>query len=517
MDGERDGRMPDNADAVPLVRPGDVLAGKYRVERVLGQGGMGVVVAARHLELDEMVALKILLPTAMRDRDAVSRFVREARAAAKIKSEYVARVTDVARLDTGVPYMVMEYLDGQDLAALSANGPLPVPQAASFVLQACEALAEAHRLGIIHRDLKPANLFCVRRPNGQLCIKVLDFGISKLTVGDPTGVDGEMTRSNALLGTPFYMSPEQMRSSRRVDARSDIWSLGVILYKLLTGRQPFTAESFADLAIRIATESPEPLRSLRPEIPPGLERIVAKCLQKDADQRFCDVKALASELLEFAGPGTTGSLERIRAALASGPLPADSATGLADTTPLSPEPAPMAEGGLAAVRTATSWGERSAAFRLSPRSMAALMALMTALAVVGVVSMALRRRSEGPPAAAMGTPEPSAPSAGSTAAPSFPVTPTPPSSTMIELAQPAARPSTSPALQASPGTVASTQGRTLPRAANPGSRPSALPSALASALASALPSASAPPQVPDCRTVSKPGPDGVDHLVQECQ
>src|SRR5580700_416889 len=194
------------------VQPGDVLAGKYKVERVLGAGGMGVVVAAHHLQLDEKIALKFLLPEALGDAEAVARFAREARNACKIKSEHVARVTDVGTLPNGAPYMVMEYLEGGDLAAwIKQRGALPIEQAVEFVLQACVAVADAHALGIVHRDLKPANLFCVRRSDGQLSIKVLDFGISKLADGVGPG-SMAMTKTSALMGSPLYMSPEQMRS-----------------------------------------------------------------------------------------------------------------------------------------------------------------------------------------------------------------------------------------------------------------------------------------------------------------
>src|SRR6185295_3411573 len=163
------------------VHEGQILAGKFRIERVLGQGGMGIVVAATHLQLDERVALKFLLPEALSNPEAVERFTREARAAVKIKSEHVARVSDVGMLETGAPYMVMEYLEGEDLGHwVSQRGALPTTQAVEFVLQAAEAIAEAHALGIVHRDIKPANLFCVRRADGLLSVKVLDFGISKL-------------------------------------------------------------------------------------------------------------------------------------------------------------------------------------------------------------------------------------------------------------------------------------------------------------------------------------------------
>src|SRR6478752_9937760 len=196
------------------VHEGQILAGKFRIERVLGQGGMGVVVAATHLQLDERVALKFLLPDALANPEAVERFAREARAAVKIKSEHVARVSDVGTLESGSPYMVMEYLQGEDLASwVRRNGAMPVPDAIEFLLQACEAIAEAHALGIVHRDLKPANLFVTRRVDGSPCIKVLDFGISKLTAA---GADQGITQTASLLGSPLYMSPEQLAAARDV-------------------------------------------------------------------------------------------------------------------------------------------------------------------------------------------------------------------------------------------------------------------------------------------------------------
>jgi serine/threonine-protein kinase len=198
--------MQGGSNSAAGVREGDVLAGQYRVERVLGIGGMGVVVAAHHIQLDEKVALKFLLPDALGNSEAVSRFAREARAAVKIKSEHVARVMNVGTLPNGAPYMVMEYLDGGDLAAwLRERGALSVEQAVEFVLQACEAIAEAHALGIVHRDLKPANLFCIRRADGRLSIKVLDFGISKMSQFGGSG-QSAMTQATGTMGSPLYMS-----------------------------------------------------------------------------------------------------------------------------------------------------------------------------------------------------------------------------------------------------------------------------------------------------------------------
>jgi len=294
-------------------RVGTVLAGKYRVERVLGAGGMGVVVAAHHIGLNTKVAIKFLLPEMLRSREIVARFAREAQAAVRITNEHVARVFDVGTLETGAPYMVMEYLDGGDLDGwLKQRGALPIEQAVEFVLQACIAVAEAHGLGIVHRDLKPANLFCVRRSDGQLSIKVLDFGISKMTgVGGMDSSGMGVTRTSAMLGTPLYMSPEHLKSSKTADAQSDIWSLGVILFELLAGKVPFDAESVADLAVKLATEPPSSLRGFRPDVPAGLEAIVFKCLERDKARRYRNVAQLAVALLPFAPTRARASVERI--------------------------------------------------------------------------------------------------------------------------------------------------------------------------------------------------------------
>jgi serine/threonine-protein kinase len=320
------------SSSVAGVREGDVLAGKYRVERVLGVGGMGVVVAAQHIQLDEKVALKFLLPDALGNAEAVARFAREARAAVKIKSEHVARVTDVGTLPNGAPYMVMEYLEGGDLAAwIKQRGALPIEQAVDFVLQACVAVADAHALGIVHRDLKPANLFCVRRSDGQLTIKVLDFGISKMT--DTSGLaPGSMTRTSALMGSPLYMSPEQMRSSKDVDAQTDIWALGVIMFELLTGRTAFLAESVTELAIKVASEPAPSVRAFRPDLPPELEVAIFRCLEKDKRQRYRNVAELALALLPFAPKRSKGTVERI-----SGIIQAAGLSSSSLSVPLSPQ------------------------------------------------------------------------------------------------------------------------------------------------------------------------------------
>ncbi|MDI1476423.1 serine/threonine protein kinase [Polyangium sp. y55x31] len=294
------------------VAPGDVLLGKYRVERVLGKGGMGIVVAARHVELDHLYAIKLLLPAIHGQQEWLERFLREARAAARLQSEHVARVHDVGNMENGAPYMVMEYLDGCDLKALLAKqGPLSVEDSVEYVLQACDAIGEAHELGIVHRDLKPANLFLVHRRNGSPCVKVIDFGISKLT--GPGAA--KLTGSNAMYGSPKYMSPEQIARTNAVDMRTDIWAMGVILYELLTARSPFHASNMAEVMARALTDEPTPLRELRPDVPPEIEAVVTRCLRKRREDRFDSVQELVGALCQAMRSPTV-----VRPTMASGTL-----------------------------------------------------------------------------------------------------------------------------------------------------------------------------------------------------
>lgn len=289
------------------LKVGDVIDGKYQVERELGIGGMGRVILALHLGLEERVALKMLLPDATRDPEAIARFAREAKAAARIKSEHVARVLDVSALGGKNPYIVMEYLEGSDLEQIvEASGKLSVEDAVDYVLQACEALAEAHARGVIHRDLKPGNLHLSRRADGSPMVKILDFGISKIR----TRADrGSMTTTSALLGSPLYMSPEQMKATRDVDARSDIWAIGVVLYELLTARSPFQAPSMPQVCARVLDTPPDSLATNG--LPTALEAAILKCLEKKADSRFADVGALALALQPFAPERSEISIERI--------------------------------------------------------------------------------------------------------------------------------------------------------------------------------------------------------------
>ncbi len=287
-----------------------MIGGKFVVEQVLGVGGMGVVVAARHSQLGQKVAIKFLRKDAAKAPEAASRFLREARAMVTLQSAHVVRVIDVGVFVDGMPYMVMEHLVGTDLhRVLEERKTLPAGDAVDFLLQGMEAIAEAHVAGIVHRDLKPANLFLTRHPDGSPLIKVLDFGISKAS---GSGVaDQNLTATATIMGSPLYMSPEQLRSSKNVDARTDIWALGVILYELLAGKPPFEAENVTGLCAKIAADAPTPLREIAPSVSRELEAIVMRCLEKNIDRRFASVAELAAALRPFASAEGKSSIERI--------------------------------------------------------------------------------------------------------------------------------------------------------------------------------------------------------------
>lgn len=298
---------------VGVPKPGDIVAKKYQIDRIIGVGGMGVVAAATHVHLDRCVAIKFLLPEAAAQPEAVARFMREAQAASSIRSEHVARVIEVAELESGAPYMVMELLEGRDLAELlKVYGRRPAREAVDYVLQACDAIAQAHLLGIVHRDLKPSNLFLSRPAGGLATIKVLDFGISKVV--NQAQVQANLTATSFSFGTPVYMSPEQVRSAKNVDPRTDVWALGVILYELLVGAPPFEAESLPALCAMITVDPPAPMRARLPELAPELEAIVLRCLEKDVTRRFQTVGALASALAPYAPPEALALLPRIQLA-----------------------------------------------------------------------------------------------------------------------------------------------------------------------------------------------------------
>ncbi len=290
-----------------LPRPGEVIAAKYRIESVIGTGGMGVVMGATDVTLGRAVAIKFLSPHKLAREGARERFLREARAAAQIQSEHVVRVYEVGETALGAPFIVMEHLRGADLSdVLRRRGGLPVEEAVDYVLQTCAALGEAHARGIVHRDLKPQNLFLTQRPDGSPCVKVLDFGISK--AADDTAQN--LTATDMVMGTPLYMSPEQVRSLKNVDARADVWALGAILFELLTASTVFDAPSLSALCAMIATDPPVPLRARRPHAPPELEAVILRCLHKDPAGRFQNVGALAAALAPFASRRGTATAQQ---------------------------------------------------------------------------------------------------------------------------------------------------------------------------------------------------------------
>jgi len=394
------------------VKPGQLVADKYRVERVLGQGGMGVVVAALHVQLGHRVAIKFLLPASVAYGPTMARFEREARAAVALQSDHVSRVFDVGTLEDGSPYIVMELLSGKDLAEeCHARGLLPAHEAVRYLLQACDAIAEAHGLGIIHRDIKPSNLFLAQRPKRAPVIKVLDFGISKVS----EAVDGAqlhaLTGTTDVVGSPIYMSPEQLRGAKNVDARSDIWSLGVTLFELVSGAPPFTGGTLAELSANILTEPAPDVRtqSANNPVSEGLAAVVARCLQKDPEARYASVDALMRALEPYAGDAP--SRPSTPSPLATTPPPTELGTALtvaaparARAAPVPPVPPAGTRGEIAAVPPAEADARVGMSVTLRPElrlsakvSVAVVSALGAGLAVVLLVLPALEEaeRSRG--------------------------------------------------------------------------------------------------------------------------
>jgi eukaryotic-like serine/threonine-protein kinase len=318
-------------ESFPL-RPGDRVSGKYVVDEIIGEGGVAIVVAAQNLELDERVALKFLRPEMLNQTEIVARFMLEAKAACSIKSEYVATVYDVGTYKSAddtyaSPYLVMEYLEGSDLdAVLAERGRLERREATEYAMQACEALAAAHARGIVHRDIKPANLFVMNR-GGMRSIKVLDFGISKAVLaGSILGNTVPLVDTISLMGSPLYMSPEQVRSASSVDPRSDVWSLGIVLYEMLTGKSPFKRASLTEICAAILEAKIPPLdEETGIVLPAGYADVVGRCLRKNPADRFQNVAELASALLPFAPSRSRICAERAaRALVSAGVLEPDS-------------------------------------------------------------------------------------------------------------------------------------------------------------------------------------------------
>jgi hypothetical protein len=279
------------------VRIGAVVGDRYRVERVLGVGGMGVVAAAHDLTTRSTVAIKFMQPSALTQPQALRRFVREAQALYALDNQHIARMLDVGNVASGAPYIVMEYLEGRDLCArLSAEGPLPIADVVVLLVQACQAVQAAHAENILHRDLKPANLFETRGTDGQPVLKVLDFGISKLVSSDAFSGETALTGASGYLGSPAYMAPEQMLGASEIDARCDVWSLGVVLYELLSGQPPFEGNNVVEICARVLTCGVTPIAERRPGTPAALVRVIERCLEKEPQRRYASVLELAQAL-----------------------------------------------------------------------------------------------------------------------------------------------------------------------------------------------------------------------------
>src|SRR3984957_13676126 len=330
------GMQPSFATVSTYPQPGDVLDGKYRVERLLGEGGMGAVAKATPLLRRAPVALKFMSGAVLSMPGAVERFVNEGVAASQIDSDHVVKVFDVGRLPNGSPYLVMEYLDGWDLGQLlEREGPvLSVERAVHFTVQALRALQTAHAAGIVHRDMKPSNCFVIVKDGEPDFVKLVDFGISKVRTSED-GQGAHLTRTNSALGTPLYMSPEQARSPRDVDHRTDLYSVGAILYEMLAGRTPYTSDTgeFTEILFKIFTTQPEPRARLRPDLPDGLAAVVHRALTREADGRFASAGDMAEALAPYADERSNQVIARLRTGRRSQmPGPVHSVTPLHEGT-----------------------------------------------------------------------------------------------------------------------------------------------------------------------------------------
>jgi eukaryotic-like serine/threonine-protein kinase len=457
-----------------------MIAGKYVLDHLIGQGGMGAVFSARHVKLSKAVAIKIMLADAS-NPEAAQRFINEGRAAANIQNEHVVRVDDVDE-EMGYAYMVLELLDGEDLAQVLDREPnrrIAPHIAVHYVLQALRGVAQAHAIGIVHRDLKPSNLFLAKRKDGSVVVKVLDFGISKAQGSSALAASpSALTSTKAMLGSPLYMSPEQLRSSKSVDYRADIWAMGVILYELMTGHLPFMGENLGELFAAILETDPVPLRHFA-DVHPQLEEIVFRCLNRKQEHRFQSANELAQALAPFASPVPPQPLLQGTAMLAPGRPPnlglitpgAITPSGM--SRPLPPPPGaittgsgPRAVAGTVALGASTpdpsswrgsapSWQEGPPPPKKSPVPFIALGAVVAvALCAFGIVAMKSRPAIPAIPSAASTTePQKTASASAVVSAPAPPVASSVASAAPAVSSAPAAPPVKAPATHHAPAPI----------------------------------------------------------------
>lgn len=466
---------------------GAVIAGKYLIEETIAQGGIGVVVVAKHLALQQRVAIKYLRPRALSNPVIVERFVREARLAAQITSEHVVRVHDVGTLPEAGPYMVMEYLVGEDLGRTLQSGPLPVARAIDYVLQACDALAEAHALRIVHRDIKPENMFLAQRASNTPLVKIIDFGISKIS--PRRGEDGQWgteTAGSERFGTPLYMSPEQLRSSSNVDARTDIWSLGVVLHELISGVLPFQGDALPQICTSVLSGRPIPLTRARPDAPSQLEPIILKCLEKDPGRRYRNVAELAQELIAFGPSSAMERVERIFEVVRRG---GDSIRPPAAATGATPQLAPPPYGSRPSLTDARAVTTVNVRGQVAARSNRKAVLALVAIAGVAFLGAVASRRALSAAPAAHGIPAPLA-----NMSPPHPA-PAPPIEAPTASSSPAAEAIVAPA-SGTGAAVAADSARIPPESPAPAESPAA-------PLSAPLPSAiTAPPITPRPKSVA---------------